>query len=161
MLIIPSHKWKIFLGSIIIITIVGTIPMSRVQLRSTEDLCGVTIHTSEAYYSLCRSVSMLSSAVSGNSCSTWWIIPDAMETVAGWRLQAQSSETTEHVQQGSLISSHKVQARSQTGVKSCGNTEQTCPVSEVMTKTLKDQGINKMGSNAAKLVLCFIYNICQ
>lgn len=54
------------------------------------------IHMSAAHYS----VSMLSSALSGNSCSTRWIrlfIPDAMETAASPGHYVHRSET-EHVQ---------------------------------------------------------------
>lgn len=57
--------------------------------------------------------SSLSSAQSGNSCSTCGIrpfIPDAMEAVAGFRLQAQRSEQAQE------------QAGSQTSVKDCVGT---------------------------------------
>lgn len=64
---------------------------------------------SEAYCSV-----LLSSAQSGNSCSTWWIrpfIPDAVEAVAGFRLQVHRSEQAQE------------QARSQTSVKDCVRTQ--------------------------------------
>lgn len=101
----------------------------------------LTISMSEAYYwPQCCSVSALSSALSGNSCSAWWIrlfIPDAMETVAGRGLQARGSET-EHVRWGC---SGAAQARSQAGVKGGGQTWDSSTllsVSKVRTLILRE-----------------------
>lgn len=66
---------------------------------------------------LCTDVSMLSSALSGNSCSARWIrcfIHDATEMVEGWQLQAQK------VRNGACADT--IQARSQTSAQDYGQT---------------------------------------
>lgn len=90
-----------------------------VQLRSTEDLCGLT-HL-RFIVRLCAALlpSALSSTRSGNSCSTCWIslfIPDVIATVAGWGLAEHRSSSEYEWQE------QPVQVRSQTSVKGCRQT---------------------------------------
>lgn len=94
-----------------------------VQLKSTEDLCGLTCQWFIVRLCAALHPSALSSARSGNSCSTCWIslfIPDVIATVAVWKLaEHRSSSENERQEQ-------PVQVRSQTSVKGCrqtGNTE--------------------------------------